>query len=89
MGVYKTEALAPEDWIVLDNFRLTYYGNETTKEAVEEALAGIEEVFTDSAAEFEGDGRIYNLQGIRVAEPTTGLYIVRQGSKVSKQLIRK
>ena len=81
MGVYKTEALAPEDWIVLDNFRLTYYGNETTKEAVKEALAGIEEVFTDSAAEFEGDGRIYNLQGIRVANPTTpGIYI-RNGKK--------
>lgn len=30
----------------------------------------------------------YNLQGIRVAEPTTGLYIVRQGNKVAKQLVK-
>ena len=29
------------------------------------------------------------MQGVRVAEPTTGLYIVKQGNKVSKQLIRK
>jgi uncharacterized protein YdeI (BOF family) len=30
----------------------------------------------------------YNLQGVRVNNPTTGLYIVKQGNKVSKQLIR-
>ncbi|MDE5968846.1 MAG: hypothetical protein K2G64_07050, partial [Muribaculaceae bacterium] len=30
----------------------------------------------------------YNLQGVRVAEPTSGLYIVRRGNKVSKEIIR-
>jgi hypothetical protein len=30
----------------------------------------------------------YNLSGIRVANPTSGLYIVRRGSKVSKEYIR-
>lgn len=30
----------------------------------------------------------YNLQGVRVANPQNGLYIVRQGNKVSKQIIR-
>ncbi len=31
----------------------------------------------------------YNLQGVRVAEPENGLYIVKQGKKVTKQVIRK
>jgi hypothetical protein len=30
----------------------------------------------------------YNLQGVRVANPTPGLYIVRQGTKVSKTVVR-
>lgn len=30
----------------------------------------------------------YNIQGVRVQNPTSGLYIVRQGSKVSKVVIR-
>ncbi len=30
----------------------------------------------------------FNLQGVRVANPENGLYIVRQGSKVTKQVIR-
>lgn len=30
----------------------------------------------------------YNLQGVRVSNPEKGLYIVRQGDKVSKQVIR-
>ena len=30
----------------------------------------------------------YNLQGVRVANPQNGLYIVRKGNKVSKQIIR-
>lgn len=52
---------------------------------------------------FEGDGsgvgsivvdnenapvEYYNLQGVRVANPTPGLYIVRQGTKVSKTVVR-
>ncbi len=31
----------------------------------------------------------YNLQGIRVMNPENGLYIVKQGKKVTKQIIRK
>ena len=34
--------------------------------------------------EVEAPAEYFNLQGIRVAEPANGLYIVRQGSKVSK-----
>lgn len=59
---------------------LSYLGTE--KPAAIEGVA-IEAVEAEAPAEY------YNMQGIRVAEPTTGLYIVRQGNKVSKQLIRK
>lgn len=30
----------------------------------------------------------FNLQGVRISNPSAGLYIVRQGSKVTKQVIR-
>ena len=59
------------------NFDLLYKGNGSS------GIEGIGIEAADAPAEY------YNMQGIRVAEPTTGLYIVRQGNKVSKQLIRK
>lgn len=46
--------------------------------------SGVEEIATDENAAPE----YYNLQGVRVADPTPGLYIVKQGKKVSKQIIR-
>ncbi len=30
----------------------------------------------------------YNLQGIRVANPENGIYIVKQGNKVTKRIIK-
>lgn len=35
------------------------------------------------------DAEYYNLQGIRVSEPEQGIYIVRQGGKTAKVIIRK
>lgn len=63
------------------SFILKYHGTNSS-------LGGVESIEAD-AFEADAPAEYYNLQGIRVAEPTTGLYIVRQGSKVSKQLIRK
>lgn len=53
-------------------------------------IAGLEEaVINDSvAAEFDGEPEYYTISGQRVANPGQGLYIVRQGSKVSKIIIR-
>lgn len=45
---------------------------------------GIDSITTEENAPVE----YYNLQGVRIANPTAGLYIVKQGKKVSKQLIR-
>lgn len=46
---------------------------------------GVADIETDSNAPIE----YYNLQGMKVTDPENGLYIVRQGNKVSKKFIRK
>lgn len=51
-------------------------------------LSGSESGISDVAADTEGETAYYNLQGVRIAEPTTGLYIKRQGSKAVKCIKR-
>lgn len=48
------------------------------------ALSGIETIGADNAAAVE----YFNLQGVKVANPESGLYIRRQGSKVEKVFVR-
>ena len=48
----------------------------------ESGIADIELNADDAPVEF------FNLQGVRVENPESGLYIRRQGSKVSKVIIR-
>lgn len=50
--------------------------------------AGVENVAAE-AINLDAPAEYYNMQGIRVEPTTTGLYIVKQGNKVAKQLIRK
>lgn len=47
--------------------------------------SGVEAVEADNA---DAPVEYYNLQGIRVVNPSSGLYIRRQGNSVSKELIR-
>ena len=47
-------------------------------------VTGVEDVTVDENAPVE----YYNLQGVRVANPENGIYIRRQGSKVSKVLVK-
>ena len=75
IGAKKTKRDNTQDWAVLDNFRLKYYGKETS--------TGIEEVEAEAAAEAEAEANapVYNLQGIRVSDTTVpGIYI-RNGRK--------
>ena len=76
IGVAKDEKLADGDWVVVDNFRIHYYGNATTKEAVKNSItSGIEDVIINNDVRPE-DNRIFNLQGIQVTNPTVpGIYI--------------
>lgn len=58
-------------------FTITFDTTDTTDTGVD-AIASEE----NAPAEY------YNMQGVRVANPDNGIYIVRRGSKVSKTVIR-
>lgn len=47
--------------------------------------SGIEDIVAD---EVEGAAKYYNLQGVEVANPENGLYIVKRGNKVAKELVK-
>ena len=80
LGVYKEEAGAPEDWVVVDNFRLTYFGTNTTPEEVRNLVSSAVETIETAPAAAD-DSRVFNLQGIEVTNPTApGIYI-RGGKK--------
>lgn len=51
--------------------------------------SGIEEVETDAVAEEDGDApeEFYNLQGMKVTDPTGGIFISRKGNVVRKVVI--
>lgn len=64
------ESAAPRDWVVVDNFRLTYFGmdkpGDWTTDAVHDIISNV-----------KGDNKIYNLQGIQIqGQPKTGIYIM-------------
>ena len=50
--------------------------------------SGIEDVRIDSDFDENAPVEYFNLQGVRVENPTNGLYIKRQGKKVGKVVIR-
>ena len=60
-----------------------YYTTDGVKEFDQVPSAGIDEVSTDNAPT-----EYYNLQGVRVDNPTRGLYIRRQGNTTTKVIIR-
>lgn len=70
IGVKKDGGIE-KDWVCIDNFRLTYLGEQTP--------TGINGVTED--VEAVKDGKIYNLQGIQVKDATQrGIYI-KNGKK--------
>lgn len=52
-----------------------------------ESSAGINDVVVDES-EANGPAVYYNLQGVQVNNPENGIYIVRRGNKVTKELVR-
>ena len=82
IGVAKDVPGSAEDWVVVDNFRLKYYGTDTTVDAVRDEIAsGVENISVVAPAERAADNRIFNLQGIEVRDASApGLYI-RNGRK--------
>ena len=75
VGIMKESKIADGDWVMCDNFRIRYYGKNTTKEDVKEKLSGVEEII-EVPQNRTYDNRIFNLQGIEVTNPTVpGIYI--------------
>lgn len=58
--------------------------SEIVTKTLDKNTSGVDAIDADNAAEAE----YFNLQGVRVVNPANGLYIVRRGSTVTKQLIR-
>lgn len=51
------------------------------------AMSAVDGIAIDSE-EPEAEARYFNLQGIEVKNPSNGIYIVKKGNKVTKQIIR-
>ena len=74
----KTTAKVDNDQLVVDGFRLFYYGNAAT---------GIDGLASDEpSAEIEG---YYNLNGMRMAQPGHGVTIVRYADGTTRKLLSR
>ena len=78
-----------------DNIKIVAYVLNMATDEVENVavvrakdFAGIDEVCVDPSADANAPVEYFNLQGVRVVGPTTGLYIRRQGGSVSKVVVR-
>ncbi len=65
-------------------YRLTFNLKNWTLEVTSDLGSGITEVVTDNDSQVE----YYNMHGVRVDNPVNGLYLKRQGAKVSKIMIK-
>lgn len=69
------------------NISYRYYTEEGVKEfKSEETNTGVDDIITDTND--NAPVEYFNLQGVKVENPSTGLYIKRQGQKTSKVVIR-
>ena len=79
IGVAKDMKGHEGDWVVVDNFRLTYFGaSQPTDEQIEN-FTGID---NPVIARVNGaDGKIYNLQGMQVTQTVKGHIYIMNGKK--------
>lgn len=61
-----------------------WLGNPINVTFTTDKLAGISDITADDNAEAE----YYRLDGVKVSEPTNGIYIRRQGNKVTKVIVK-
>ena len=79
IGVAKDMKGHEGDWVVVDNFRLTYFGaTEPTEEQIDN-FTGIEN--TEIIKVIEGDNKVYNLQGMQVTHTVKGHIYIKNGKK--------
>jgi hypothetical protein len=80
IGVAKDEKGHEGDWVVVDNFRLIYFGaTEPTDEQIDN-VTGIDPAIQtiDNPAT---NGKVYNLQGIEVKSLMKGHIYIKDGRK--------
>ena len=96
LGVmYETGLISFEDQvlcIIVYNSTNSAYGvyavaGGTIRLPAEALISGVDAVAVDNADE-TGPVEYYNLQGVKVDNPSRGFYILRQGSKATKILIK-
>lgn len=71
----------PED--ATDNYKAADVWSNFSKQGI---TTGIEAIETDA---IDADAEYYNLQGVKIVNPTSGIYIRRQGTKIDKVIIKK
>lgn len=71
----------PED--ATDNYKTADVWSKFSKQGI---TTGIEAIETDA---IDADAEYYNLQGVKIVNPTSGIYIRRQGTKIDKVIIKK
>lgn len=80
ISMKKESKAGQQNRFAFKSFILTYHGTNSSLSGLENIA--VEAIDTTAPAEY------YNLHGIRVANPTPGIYLIRQGTKVTKQLLR-
>lgn len=70
---------APADWVVVDNFRLTYFGEKKPAHWKSDDTVDVKDIISTQ----KGDNKVYNLQGIQLngRQLKSGIY-VKNGHKV-------
>lgn len=66
-----------------DNYKTADVWSKFSKQDI---TSGIEAIETDA---IDADAEYYNLQGVKIVNPTSGIYIRRQGTKIDKVIIKK
>ena len=76
LGVKKVGKDVDGDWVVVDNFRLTYYGvkSELNGDSISTGVEGVE-------AEAVNDSKIYNIQGLEVKDASEPGFYIKNGKK--------
>lgn len=69
------------DWVIMDNWTLTYYGENSTKEPTD----GIDNVNAAEAAKVE----IFNINGIKVNRLAKGVNIIKTTSADGRITVKK
>ena len=66
-----------------DNYKTADIWSKFSKQGI---TTGIEAIETDA---IDADAEYYNLQGVKIVNPPSGIYIRRQGTKIDKVIIKK